>query len=57
MHVFQEGNLPGNARKKMSFVLYSDYSPPPAPQLAVSVPAPKKAIQLPEEPGDQGRER
>lgn len=52
MHVFQEGSLPGNARKKMSFVLYSDHPPPP--QVAVSVPAPKKAIPFPEEPGDPG---
>lgn len=55
MYVFQEGSLPGNARKKMSFILYSDHTPPP--QLTVSVPAPEKAIQFTEEPGVPGRGR
>lgn len=46
MYVFQEGSLPGNARKKMSLILYSDHTPPP--QLTVSVPAPGKAFSAQE---------
>ena len=53
MYVFQEGSLPGNARKKMSFVLYSDHNPPP--KFAISVPASGKTIQFTEEPRDPGK--
>lgn len=48
--MFQEGSLPGNARKKMSFVLHSDHLPPP--KLAISVPASENAFQFTEEPRD-----
>lgn len=50
MCVFQEGSLPGNARKKMSLILYSDHTS--ALTLAVSVPAPEKPIQFTEAPAD-----